>query len=184
MTEKEKCILGLPYNPNCDQELQDEMTAAAEICFRYNNLPPSNVSERDELLTKFLGRRGKNICIRSPFFCDYGYNIEVGDNFFSNYNFVVLDGAKVKIGDNVFIAPNVGLYTAGHPLDHLTRNIGIEYARPIVIEDDVWIGAGVQVCPGVTICRGAVVAAGAVVTRDVPPFTLVGGVPAKLIRTL
>ena len=184
MTEKEKCQMGLLYNPNYDPELQAEMLKAADMCFAYNNTRPSDVEEKERLLTKMLGRRGKNCCIRSPFFCDYGYNIEVGDNFFANYNFVVLDGAKVTIGNNVFIAPNVGLYTAGHPLDHERRNQGIEYARSITIEDDVWIGAGVQVCPGVTIGRGAVVAAGSIVTKDVPPFTMVAGVPAKVIKTI
>ena len=127
---------------------------------------------------------GRNACIRSPFYCDYGYNIHIGDNFFANYNFTVLDGAEVRIGNNVFIAPNVGLYTAGHPLEAAPRNAGIEYARPITIGDDVWIGAGVSVCPGVTIGRGAVIAAGAVVARDVPPYTLTGGAPAKIIRML
>ena len=182
MTEKEKCRAGMLYNPNYDNELQQEMMQAADICFRYNATPPSQVHERDNILAELLGRKGSNCCIRSPFFCDYGYNIEVGENFFANYNFVVLDGAKVSIGNNVFIAPNVGLHTAGHPLDSKQRNQGIEYAKPITIEDDVWIGAGVQVCPGVTIGRGAVIAAGAVVTKEIPPYTVAAGVPAKVIR--
>lgn len=184
MTEKEKCRKGLPYNPNYDTELLGEMSAAADVCFRYNNILPSQTDERDKILTSLLGSRGSNICIRSPFFCDYGYNIHVGDNFFANYNFVVLDGAEVRIGNDVFIAPNVGLYTAGHPLDASVRNTGIEYAKPIVIEDDVWIGAGVSVCPGVTIGRGAVIAAGSTVTKDVAPYSLVGGVPAKFIKSI
>jgi len=184
MTEKEKCRKGLPYNPNYDTELLGEMSAAADVCFRYNHILPSQTDERDKILTSLLGSRGSNICIRSPFFCDYGYNIHVGDNFFANYNFVVLDGAEVRIGNNVFIAPNVGLYTAGHPLDASVRNTGIEYAKPIVIEDDVWIGAGVSVCPGVTIGRGAVIAAGSTVTKDVAPYSLVGGVPAKFIKSI
>ncbi|MDE6298903.1 MAG: sugar O-acetyltransferase [Muribaculaceae bacterium] len=184
MTEKEKCRLGELYNPNYDEELQHEMLSAADICYKYNQLPPSSVEERTELLKCFLGKMGSNVCIRSPFYCDYGYNIEVGDNFFANYNFVVLDGAKVKIGDNVFIAPNVGLHTAGHPLEAAPRNEGLEYARPIVIEDDVWIGAGVQVCPGVHIGRGAVIAAGSVVTKDVASKTVVGGVPARFIKDI
>ena len=184
MTEKEKCRAGMLYNPNYDPELQHEMMQTADLCFRYNNTPPSHTQERDEILTELLGRKGTNCCIRSPFFCDYGYNIEVGDNFFANYNFVVLDGAKVSIGNNVFIAPNVGLHTAGHPLDSRRRNEGIEYAAPIIIGDDVWIGAGVQVCPGVTIGRGALIAAGAVVTKNVEDNTVVGGIPAKFIKTI
>ncbi|MDE6266842.1 MAG: sugar O-acetyltransferase [Muribaculaceae bacterium] len=184
MTEKEKCREGLLYNPNYDEELQKEMILAGDRCYEYNSLRPSQTEERDAFLRGFLGKVGKNCCIRSPFYCDYGYNIEVGDNFFANVNFTVLDGAKVTIGNNVFIAPNVGLYTAGHPLDAERRNEGLEYARPITIGDDVWIGAGVHVCPGVTIGRGAVIGAGAVVVRDVPPMTVVAGNPAREIKTL
>lgn len=183
-SEKDKCREGLLYNPNHNPELLGEMSASADFCFKYNNVLPSQTNVRDEMLSHFLGSRGANICIRSPFFCDYGYNIHIGDNFFANYNFVVLDAAEVRIGNNVFIAPNVGLYTAGHPLDENSRNEGIEYAKPIIIEDNVWIGAGVSVCPGVTIGRGAVIAAGSTVTKDVPPYTLVGGVPAKFIKAI
>lgn len=183
MTEKEKRDSGLIYNPNYDQELLAEMDAAAEVCFRYNSLPPSQRQRRNEILSGFLGKMGRNCTIRSPFACDYGYNIEVGDNFFANYNFVVLDGAKVTIGDNVFIAPNVGLYTATHPLDIERRNQGLEFAFPITIGNNVWIGAGVQVCPGVSIGDGAVIGAGSVVTRDVPPHTVVAGNPARPIKT-
>ena len=184
MTEKEKRDEGLIYNPNYDAELLAEMDAAADVCYQYNAIPSSKSDERRALLAKFLGRVGNNVTIRSPFFCDYGYNIEVGDNFFANYNFVVLDGAKVTIGDNVFIAPNVALYTATHPLDSARRNQGLEFAKPIVIESDVWIGGGVQVCPGVVIGRGAVIGAGSVVTKDVESYTVVAGNPAKVIRKI
>ncbi len=184
MTEKEKRDKGLIYNPNYDAELLAEMDAAAEVCFRYNNTPPSQADRRTEILKNFLGHMGKNVTIRSPFSCDYGYNIEVGENFFANYNFVVLDGARVKIGNNVFIAPNVALYTATHPLDKERRNQGLEFALPITIEDDVWIGGGVQICPGVTIGHGAVIGAGSVVTKDVAPDTVVAGNPARVIKTI
>lgn len=184
MTEKEKCHAGMMYNPNYDEELQREMLHAADMCFRYNATLPSDVRERERILTALLGHHGSNCCIRSPFYCDYGYNIAIGDNFFANYNFTVLDGAKVSIGNNVFIAPNVGLYTAGHPLDADERNSGLEYARPITIEDDVWIGAGVHVCPGVTVGCGSVIGAGSIVVKDVPPYTVVAGNPAKVIRKI
>lgn len=183
MTEKEKRDHGLIYNPNYDPELLAEMDAAAEVCFKYNSLPPSQAQRRNELLSGFLGKMGQNCTIRSPFACDYGYNIEVGDNFFANYNLVVLDGAKVTIGDNVFIAPNVGLYTATHPLNMERRNQGLEFALPITIGNNVWIGGGVQICPGVTIGEGAVIGAGSVVTRDVPPHTVVAGNPARAIKS-
>lgn len=184
MTEKEKCLVGMMYNPNYDEELQREMLRAADMCFRYNATLPSDTNGKERILTELLGHHGSNCCIRSPFYCDYGYNIVVGDNFFANYNFTVLDGAKVSIGNNVFIAPNVGLYTAGHPLDADERNQGLEYARPITIEDDVWIGAGVHICPGVTVGRGSVIGAGSIVVKDVPPYTVVAGNPAKCIRKI
>ena len=114
----------------------------------------------------------------------YGYNIELGENFFANHNTVILDCAKVTFGDNVFVGPNCGFYTASHPLDVERRVKGLETAQPITIGNNVWIGGGVTVLPGVTIGEGAVVAAGAVVTRDVEPKTVVGGVPAKLIKRL
>ena len=129
-TEKEKAAEGLLYNANHDSELQDEMKRAKCVLFKYNQLPPDQEEEKDRILTSFLGKKGKNTVILSPFQCDYGYNIEIGDNFFANVNLVILDGAKVRIGNNAFIAPNVGIYTAGHPFDVKQRNEGLEYAFP------------------------------------------------------
>lgn len=127
---------------------------------------------------------GANATVLSPFHCDYGYNIEIGDNFFSNVNLVILDGAKVKIGNNVFIAPNVGIYTAGHPLDVEQRNSGLEYAYPITIGNNVWIGAGVSILPGVTIGDNTVVGAGSVVNRSLPSGVLAVGNPCRVIRKI
>lgn len=184
MTEKEKSALGVLYDANYDEELITERLAAMELCHDYNDLRPSQYDEKDAVLSRLLGRKGKRCIINAPFHCDLGYNIEVGDNFFANYNFVVLDAAKVVIGDNVFIAPNVGIYTAGHPLDAEKRNLGLEYAFPVTIGNDVWIGGGVQICPGVTIGDGTVIGAGSVVTSDIPARVLAAGNPCRVIREI
>lgn len=183
-TEKEKAAEGLLYNANYDETLQAEMKATRGKIFEYNNLSPLQDKEREDVLSSLLGKMGKNVTVISPFYCDYGYNIEVGDNFFANTNFVVLDGAKVTIGNNVFIAPNVGIYTAGHPLDVEQRNEGLEYAFPITIGDNVWIGGHVCIMPGVTIGNGAVIGAGSVVTKDIPANVLAVGNPCKVLREI
>ena len=167
MTEKEKAAEGLLYDANNDPQLQREMLDAHCRVAEYNAVPFTDAGKRDKLLRSLINA-GSNCTVLSPFFCDYGYNITVGDNFFANVNLVVLDGAKVTIGNNVFIAPNVGIYTAGHPLDVARRNAGLEYAYPVTIGDNVWIGAGVSILPGVTIGDNSVIGAGSVVTRNVP----------------
>ena len=183
-TEKEKAAEGLLYNANHDSELQDEMKRAKCVLFKYNQLPPDQEEEKDRILTSFLGKKGKNTVILSPFQCDYGYNIEIGDNFFANVNLVILDGAKVRIGNNAFIAPNVGIYTAGHPFDIKQRNEGLEYAFPVTIGDNVWFGANVTVTPGVTIGSNSIIGAGSVVTRDIPENVIAVGNPAHVIREI
>lgn len=132
----------------------------------------------------YFWRNSGEIGINAPFYCDYGFNIFAGRNFFVNYNCVILDGAKVTFGDNVFIAPNCTFTTAGHPLDVEQRNQGLEIALPITVGDNVWFGANVCVLPGVTIGSGSVIAAGSVVNRDIPSGVLAGGVPCRVIRTL
>lgn len=184
MTEKEKRDLGMIYNPNYDPELQKEMLKCKDICFAFNQLPPSDVEQRGAVLRKLLGRSGKNCTILSPFWCDYGSQIEVGDNFFANHNLVILDGAKVRFGDNVFIAPDCGFYTAGHPVKVAERNEGLEYARPITVGSNVWIGGGVRVLPGVTIGSNVVIGAGSVVTRDIPDNVIAFGNPCRVHRHL
>ena len=166
MTEKEKCRLGLLYDANYDPEILADRERAKELLYDYNRLRPSEQIRRTELLKKLLGKTGENLIIEPPFACDYGYNIEVGENFYANVNLVILDGAKVCIGDNAFIAPNVGIYTAGHPLGASDRNKGLEYAYPITIGNNVWIGAGAIILPGVTIGNNVVIGAGSVVTKN------------------
>lgn len=184
MTEKEKAIKGLLYNPNRDSELLENMEKTSVLLYEYNHQSPLKKDERKKLLKSILKRIGENSEIRSPFFCDYGYNIEIGDNFFANVNLVILDGAKVSIGNNVFIAPNVGIYTAGHPFDAQQRNNGMEYAYPITIGNNVWIGANVAILPGVTIGDNSVIGAGSVLNKDIPANVLAVGNPCRTIRKI
>lgn len=183
-TEKEKAREGILYDANNDAELLAERLAAADMTYELNRLRPSQVAEREAVIRRLLGRTGKNVSIVSPFYCDYGYNIETGENFFMNMNCVILDGAKVTFGDNVFVAPGCGFYTAGHPLDAERRNAGLEYALPIRIGNNVWIGAQVCVLPGVTIGDNTVIGAGSVVTKDIPSGVLAAGNPCRVIRPI
>ena len=184
MTEKEKMLLGKIYNANYDKELLEERKIAQDLCFEYNNLRPSDSEKRKELIKKIVGKAKENFLIEQPFWCDYGYNIEIGENFYSNHNLIILDGNKVKFGDNVFIAPNCSFYTAGHPLDVERRNQGLEYAKPITIGNNVWIGGNVCVLPGVTIGDNVVIGAGSVVNRDIPSNTVAVGNPCKVIKEI
>lgn len=183
-TEKMKMKAGKLYDANYDKVLLAERTACADLTYELNLLRPSKTEERDALVRRILGKVKGNCTIVSPFFCDYGYHIEVGENFFANMNCVILDEATVKFGDNVFVAPNCGFYTAGHPLDAERRNKGLEYARPITIGHNVWIGAGVSVLPGVTIGDGSVIGAGSVVNKDIPAGVLAAGNPCKVIHMI
>jgi len=142
------------------------------------------LKRQDELIRGILGKAGKNMTIFPPFRCDYGSNIEVGDNFFANYNLIILDVAKVTIGNNVFIAPNVAIYTAGHPVHPTARNSMYEYGIPIDIGDNCWIGGNVVICPGVKIGSGSVIGAGSVVTKDVPENVIAAGNPCRVLRKI
>lgn len=183
-TEKEKAEAGLLYDANYDPQLIADRDACKNLYFEYNNLPPSCKEERQQLIRKMLGKTGDTFLIEQPFYCDYGYNIEIGENFFANMNCVILDGAKVRFGDNVFIAPSCGFYTAGHPLDVKQRNEGLEYAYPITVGNNVWIGAQCIILPGVTIGDNSVIGAGSVVTHDIPSGVLAVGNPCRVLREL
>lgn len=184
MTEKEKCQLGLLYDANYDEELLRERAECKDLCYEYNQLRPSQMEERNRLLRRLLGKTGNNFLIEQPFYCDYGYNIEIGEDFYMNVNCVLLDGAPIHFGKHVFIAPNCGFYTAGHPLDAPQRNRGLEYAYPITIGDNVWIGAGTIVLPGVSIGNNTVVGAGSVVNKSLPDHVLAVGNPCRIVRKL
>lgn len=184
LTEKQKAEKGLLYDATHDEEIVNARNRCKELCFRYNQLSPLNFDGRDKLIRQILKRTGKSFCIEQPFYCDYGYNIELGENFYANHGCVILDGARVCFGDNVFIAPYCGFYTAGHALDAADRAAGLEYAFPITIGNNVWIGAHTAVLPGVTIGDNTVISAGSVVNRSIPSNVLAAGNPCKVIRPI
>ncbi len=184
MTEKDKCAAGQLYDANYDETLVKERLQCKDLCFRFNNLLPSQQTEQMELLQQILGKTGQMFTILTPFFCDYGYNIEIGENFFANHNCVILDCAKVLFGDNVFIAPNCCFSTAGHPINFEQRNQGLEFAYPITVGHNVWIGANVTVLPGVTIGDNSVIGAGSVVNKDIPANVVAVGNPCRVLRKI
>ena len=184
MTEKEKMLKQMLYDANYDKELLQDRMDCKDLCYEYNHLRPSQVEEQKEVIRKLLGKTKKNFFITAPFWCDYGYNIELGENFYSNHNLVILDCAKVTFGDTVFIAPDCGFYAAGHPIDAERRNIGLEYAYPITVGNDVWIGGGVRVMPGVTIGSNVVIGSGSVVTKDIPDNVVAAGNPCRVLRPI
>lgn len=180
-SSKEKMIAGEPYQA-MGRELFDERQHAKEELHKYNNLAPSKIKERNQILKQLLGKTGKSFFIEPPFRCDYGYNIELGENFYANYNLTILDCAKVSIGVNVMIAPNVSLFTAGHPIHHEPRVAGWEYALPITIGDHVWIGGNTVINPGVSIGNNSVIGSGSVVTKDIPDNVVAVGNPCRVIK--
>ena len=183
MTQKERMLAGLPYKAWLDG-LSEERAECKELIYDYNNLRPSERERKFELIKKILGKTGDYVNIEAPFHCDYGKNIEVGEEFLANYNFTVLDVAKVTIGDYAQIAPNVSIYTAGHPLHPESRNSGYEYGIPVTIGNNVWIGGNTVILPGVTIGDNVVIGAGSVVTKDIPDNMIAAGNPCKIIREI
>ena len=184
MTEKEKMLKYVLYDANYDEQLIKERAVCKELCYDFNQLRPTEAEKQQEVIKKLFGKTKESFCLLAPFWCDYGYNIEIGENFFANHNCVILDAAKVTFGDNVFIAPNCGFYTAGHPVDAERRNQGLEYAHPITVGDNVWIGGGVQVMPGVTIGSNVVIGGGSVVTKDIPDNVIAVGNPCHVLRSI
>lgn len=183
-TEKEKMLSGQKYDACYDEDLLRERVQCKKSCFEYNNLSPDKSEERKKLIHSILGKTGKNILIEQPFMCDYGYNIEVGENFYSNHNLIILDAAKVSFGSNVFIGPNCAFYTAIHPIEAEERNTGVERAEAITVGDNVWFGGNVVVLPGVNIGSNTVIGAGSVVVKDIPDNVVAVGNPCKIIRQI
>lgn len=183
MNQKERMLSGLPYKAWLDGLNEERMANKLKI-YQYNQLRPDEEEKMEELIRSILGKAGKDVHIEAPFHCDYGTNIEVGDYFFANYNCVILDVGKVIIGDNVMFAPNVSIYTAGHPIHPDSRNSGYEYGIPVTIGNNVWIGGNVIINPGVTIGNDVVIGAGSVVTKDIPDRAVALGNPCRVVRQI
>lgn len=181
-SEKEKMLSGDYYNA-CDEVLVKERDYARNLTFEFNHTRPDEKEKRHEILKQLFKTKG-SFHIEAPFNCDYGYNIEIGDNFFANYGCIILDVNQVKIRDNVLLAPNVQIYTAAHPTAPKERLTGKEYARPIVIGNNVWVGGGTIICPGVKIGDNVTIGAGSVVTRDIPGNVIAVGNPCRVIKSI
>ena len=184
MTEWEKAQAGYMYDANYDQEIVESRTRCADLCYKFNNCKPSDTQKQTELLHQILGRIRGDLVVTAPFYCDYGFNISVGKNFYTNHNCTILDGAPVTFGDNVFIAPNCVISTAGHAIDSQQRGQGLEIARPIWVGNNVWIGANVSILPGVTIGDNTIIGAGSVVNKDIPSNVIAVGNPCRVMRSI
>lgn len=183
MTEKELMLAGELYVAS-DAELVEMRLRKFRFMDAFNGTGYEDFAERERLARELFAHVGKNVMINKPFHCDYGSNISIGDNFFANYGCVILDVNKVSIGNNVFMAPCVCLYTAGHPIDKDIRNENLEYGWPITIGDDVWIGGSVVINPGVTIGSNVVIGSGSVVTKDIPDGVVACGNPCRVKRKI
>lgn len=174
-------IAGQMYDPMDPQLVEDRLQARLKFQ-AINRITDDQKELRDQRFYHLMGEAGNGLWIEPPFYCDYGYNIKLGNNVFMNFNCIILDVMEVKMGNNVMLAPNVQIYTATHPLEAKSRNSGKEFAKPISIGNDVWIGGGAIICPGVSIGNGVVVGAGSVVTKDIPDNVFVAGNPARIIK--
>lgn len=184
MNEWDKAQAGYLYDANYDKEIIESRIKCADLCYEFNQCRPSDTEKQIEIIKKIIGCVKGSFVITAPFYCDYGSNITIGDNFYANHNCTILDGAKVTFGNNVFIGPNVVFTTAGHAIDSEQRAKGLEIALPITVGDDVWIGANVSVLPGVSIGSNTIIGAGSVVNKDIPDGVIAAGVPCKVIRRI
>lgn len=184
LNEKQKMLNGEIYNPSLDYNLFKERQHCKRLCHKFNQLSPENLKERHSLIKQITGKTGSIFMVEQPFMCDYGYNITLGENFASNHNLLILDCAKVTFGKNVMIGPNCGFYTTLHPLKALERNKCLQWAKPITIEDNVWLGANVVVLAGVTIGKNSVIGAGSVIRKSIPEDSLAVGNPCRIIKKI
>ena len=182
-TEKSKRLDGQFYY-NQDPLLLEEHLNVQMLLHQYNHLPPNKRKKRRKLLKQILNHPPKDACIEQPFHCDFGYNIPIGSHFYSNYNLTILDCNKVTIGHHCLIGPNVSIITVNHPQDRKLRSRDLEYATPVTIGNDVWIGCGAIINPGVSIGDNVIIGSGSIVTKDIPSNSLAVGNPARVIRTL
>ena len=184
MDEREKMARGLLYDANHNPDLIKERAACKDMCFAYNSLRPSDEEGKRKIAERLFGRIGRAFSVLAPFYCDYGKNIEVGKNFFANYNCMIIDVAKVTIGENCMMAPNVAIYTAGHPIHPAARNSAYEYGIEVTIGDNVWLGGNTVVVPGVHIGSNVVIGAGSVVTKDIPDWSVAVGNPCRVVKKI
>ena len=184
MTEREKMEAGLWYDANHDPELCAMRTRADILCFCFNQTSPADGEKRAGLLRQLLPQMGKDVLILAPLHTDYGVRCRIGEGTFMNHNAYLMDCAPISIGKHCFIGPNCGIYTASHPLVAEERNLGLEIARPVILEDDVWIGGDVTILGGVTIGEGSVIGAKSLVTKDIPPHVVAAGNPCRVLRPI
>lgn len=181
ITNKERRDAGLAYI--ADNSVFEEMQRCRRLLQKLNFMDRSDFEGISTVIKELFGK-SEDAFVNPPFYCDYGKHIEVGKNFFANYNCTLLDVAKIKIGDNCQIAPNVAIYTAGHPIHPITRNSAYEYGKEVIIGDNVWLGGNTVVCPGVHIGNNVVIGAGSVVTKDIPDWSIAAGNPCKVLRQI
>ena len=175
---------GCLYDANFDPQIIAALDECKELCFDYNQMRPTDRAAQRAALRTIVGSMGEHATVQPPFWCDYGANVHLGENFYANHGLIILDGAPVTFGHDVYIAPNCVFSTAGHPFDTARRNEGLEYALPIIVGDNVWFGMGVLVCPGVTIGSDVVIGAGSVVTHDIPSGVVAVGNPCRVLREI
>ncbi|WP_036779035.1 sugar O-acetyltransferase [Pontibacillus chungwhensis] len=180
-SEKRKMLAGELYNAS-DEELVKDRLNARELTRAYNNTTEAEDDRRTEILKALFGSTGNNLAVEPTFRCDYGYNIHVGEDFYANFDCIILDVCPVTIGDHCLLAPGVRILTATHPVDPTTRSSGLEYGKPVKLKDHVWVGANAIINPGVTIGHNVIIGSGAVVTKDVPDNVIIGGNPARIIK--
>lgn len=176
--------MGELYKLNDDKELNEDFMRARRLTRLFNSMTEEQMEERKEIIKELFKSTGENVHVEQTFHCDYGCHISVGENFYANYDCIMVDVCEIIIGDNVLLAPRVGLYTAGHPIDAAVRNEGLEFGKPVIIGDNVWIGENAVINPGVTIGSGVVIGSGSVVTKDIPDHVVAVGNPCRVLRKI
>ena len=176
--------MGELYKLNDDKELNEDFMRARRLTRLFNSMTEEQMEERKEIIKELFKSTGENVHVEQTFHCDYGCHISVGENFYANYDCIMVDVCEIIIGDNVLLAPLVGIYTAGHPIDAAVRNEGLEFGKPVIIGDNVWIGGNAVINPGVTIGSGVVIGSGSVVTKDIPDHVVAVGNPCRVLRKI